>query len=107
MHGKPVGPTSATEHEVMSRIHDAYDMNTHSRSDSPQAAQLTDEFAREFGIFGPPTYCAERLAELVEMGLERLVIVGPSRDADPDLIHRAESRFAEEVIPAVRGAVRS
>ena len=67
----------------MQGIHDAYDMTTHNRSGSAQAAVLTGDFAREYGIFGPPAYCTELPAASRRMGLTRLVIVGPSRDADP------------------------
>jgi 5,10-methylenetetrahydromethanopterin reductase len=105
MHGEPVGPTSETERRVMRDLHSAYDMTTHSRAGSPQAAKLTTEFAREYGIFGPASYCVERLADIARMGLTRLVIVGPSRDLDPARGERAEQRFAEEVIPAVRELV--
>lgn len=105
MHGTPVGPTSETERSVMKGLHDAYDMNRHATAHGPQAATLTNEFAQEYGIFGPPKYCAERLAEVVHMGLTRLVIVGPSRDLDPERGERAEARFAGEVIPAVREIV--
>jgi 5,10-methylenetetrahydromethanopterin reductase len=105
MHGEPVGPTSETERQVMRSLHQAYDMTSHSRAGSPQAATLTTEFAREYGIFGPPAYCIERLTEVVRMGITRMVIVGPSRDLDPARGERAEQRFAEEVMPAVREAV--
>jgi 5,10-methylenetetrahydromethanopterin reductase len=104
MHGTPTGPTSETERRVMQGIHDAYDMTTHNRSGSAQAAVLTGEFAREYGIFGPPADCAERLAGLVALGLTRLVIVGPSRDAERAEVDRAEARFLEDVAPAVRSA---
>ena len=102
MHGTPIGPTSETERRVMQGIHDAYDMTSHSRTGSPQAAVLTGEFAREYGIFGAAGYCVERLAELVALGITRLVIVGPSRDAEPADIDRAEAQFLEAVAPAVR-----
>jgi 5,10-methylenetetrahydromethanopterin reductase len=105
MHGEPVGPTSETERTVMRSLHDAYDMTTHSRAGSPQAATLTTEFAREYGIFGPPAYCIGRLTEIVRLGITRMVIVGPSRDLDPARGERAEQRFAEEVMPAVREVV--
>ena len=104
MHGTPTGPTSETERRVMQGIHDAYDMTTHNRSGSAQAAVLTGEFAREYGIFGAANSCAERLAGLVTLGLTRLVIVGPSRDAERADIDRAEARFLEGVAPAVRKA---
>jgi 5,10-methylenetetrahydromethanopterin reductase len=105
MHGEPVGPTSETERRVMRDLHHAYDMTTHSRAGSPQAATLTTEFAREYGIFGPPAYCIERLTDIARMGITRMVIVGPSCDLDPARGERAEQRFAEEVMPAVRAAV--
>lgn len=107
MHGTPTGPTSETERRVMRQIHDAYDMNHHSRSGSAQAGVLTSEFAREYGVFGPPAHCAERLAQLVSMGLTRLVIVGPSRDADRAEIERAEARLVGEVFPAIRPSFAS
>src|SRR5690606_12563548 len=46
MHGRANGPTTAEEQRVMQAIHDGYDMNQHSRAGSPQAALLTEQFAR-------------------------------------------------------------
>jgi hypothetical protein len=77
-------------------------MTTHNRSGSAQAAVLTGEFAREYGIFGAADSCAERLAGLVALGLTRLVIVGPSRDAERADIDRAEAGFLTAVAPALR-----
>jgi alkanesulfonate monooxygenase SsuD/methylene tetrahydromethanopterin reductase-like flavin-dependent oxidoreductase (luciferase family) len=102
MHGTAVGPSTAAEKRTFEDIHAAYDMTVHSRSHTPQAAILTDEFAREFGIFGRPAYCVERLRELMALGITRFVVVGPSRDADRAEIERAEERFATEVMPALR-----
>ncbi len=102
MHGSAVGPTTEEEKRVMEGIHDAYDMTRHSRAGSPQAAVITSEFASEFGIFGPPAYCLERLKGLVSLGLEKLVVVGSSAGANPDEAARAEQRFVEEVLPGLR-----
>lgn len=103
MHGQAVGPASEEERRVTEAVHDAYDMTRHSRSGSAQAGVITPGFAREFGIFGPPAYCVERLREIIGLGLSRLVVVGGSRDADPAEASMAESRFVEEVLPGVRG----
>jgi len=102
MHGSAVGPTSPEEKRVMEGIHDAYDMTRHSRAGSPQAAVITSEFASEFGIFGSPAYCLDRLRRLVALGLSRLVIVGSSAGADPDEAAGAEQRFVEEVLPGLK-----
>lgn len=102
MHGSAVGPTTDEERRVMEGIHDAYDMTRHSRTGSAQAAVITPEFADQFGIFGPPKYCVERLKELIALGLDRLVVVRTSAGADPEEAARAEKRFEEEVMPALR-----
>jgi 5,10-methylenetetrahydromethanopterin reductase len=102
MHGNAVGPTSEEEKRVMEGIHDAYDMTRHSRAGSPQTSVITSEFAREFGVFGDSAYCLERLRELIDLGLERLVVVGGSAGADPNEAARAEQRFVEEVMPGLR-----
>jgi alkanesulfonate monooxygenase SsuD/methylene tetrahydromethanopterin reductase-like flavin-dependent oxidoreductase (luciferase family) len=102
MHGRAVGPTSPEARRVFEGVHAAYDMTVHSRSHTPQAAILTSEFAREYGVFGPPDYCVERLRALVGLGITRFVVVGPARDAEPAERERAEHRFATEVMPALR-----
>lgn len=102
MHGQAVGPASEEERRVTEAIHDAYDMTRHSRSGSPQAGVITSGFAQEFGIFGPSKYCVERLKEIIGLGFSRLIVVGGSRDADPAEGSMAESRFVEEVLPAIR-----
>ena len=101
MHGAAVGPTTDEEKRVMEGIHDAYDMTRHSRAGSPQAGVISSEFAQEFGIFGNPAYCIERLQELLALGLQRLVVVGSSAGADPAEAARAEQRFVEEVLPTL------
>jgi 5,10-methylenetetrahydromethanopterin reductase len=102
MYGRTVGPASEEERRTAEAIHDAYDMTRHSRSGSPQAGMITSEFAAQFGIFGPPAYCLERLSMVAALGLQRLVVVGPARDGDPAAASTAEARFAEEVLPALR-----
>ncbi len=102
MHGTAVGPTTDVERKVMEGVRDAYDMTRHSRTGSAQAAVLTPEFADQFGIFGPAAYCVERMKELIALGLDRLVVVRTSAGADPQEAQRAEQRFEEEVLPALR-----
>ena len=101
MYGTIVGPASESQRKVLSSIHNAYDMKQHGRSGSPQAAFLTAEFARNFGIYGPPSYCTDRLSELIELGIDRFIVVGTFDPNDPQST-RAEERFIEEVVPALR-----
>ncbi len=104
MHGEVVGPASEEQREVFTDVHRAYDMTRHSRTGSPQAAVIPNKFATEFGIFGSSQHCIERINELVALGLQKLVIIGPSRGADREDAHVAAARFRDEVMPAVRAA---
>ncbi len=101
MYGTVVGPASAGQREVLQDIHSAYDMQRHGRGSGPQEVAVTAELARNFGIFGPPSYCADRLSELIELGVDRFVVRGTPLDPDnPD--SRAAERFIREVMPVLR-----
>lgn len=86
----------------MHAIHDGYDMNRHSQAGSPQAALLTEQFAREFGILGPAAYCTDRIHELIDLGLTRFVVSGPAGGSGEAA--EAEQRFLQDVLPALKRA---
>ncbi len=101
MYGTVVGPASSRQREVMRTIHGAYDMEHHGLANAPQDEVVTSDFARDFGIFGPPTHCADRLSELIDLGVERFIIRGVSLDpAEPE--SKAAERFVQEVVPLLR-----
>ena len=79
-----------------------YDMANHARADSAQGAALSDAFIDAFAIAGPVPYCIDRLAELVELGVDRIVMVPGSRDADMIELLGSIGRLAAEVIPQLR-----
>ena len=102
MHGTTHGPVDDTARAVLDRLHDAYDMRAHTRIDSPQAAQLEPEFVDTFGIAGPSSHCVDRLHALLGLGIDKLIVVGPSLGASRDEMVDATGRFATEVLPALR-----
>lgn len=97
MHGKFKGPVSDSAREVLSKIHSSYDMKKHGAHGNDF---VTSEFAHEFGIYGPPAYCVDRLTELVELGIDRFFLVGTPDLAmrDPGIAGMGQ-RFVEEVLP--------
>jgi len=103
MDGTVHSPIDAESERVLHEVHDRYDMNQHTRAGSPQAGRLTTNFASRFGILGPAGYCAGRLRELAQLGIDRFIIVGPSMDADREQARVAADAFVAEVLPAVRG----
>jgi 5,10-methylenetetrahydromethanopterin reductase len=76
-------------------------MRVHTQSGSPQAALLTPEFAADFAVLGPPEHCVSRLETLVDLGLDHLVVVGPSLGSDPAEARAAQARFVADVLPAL------
>jgi len=103
MHGTVSGPATDDARAVFHGIHDAYDMNRHTRADGAQASQLTPEFVDRFGVVGPAPYCVDRLLELAGLGLDRFVVIGPTAGAgDRDEFRAARDRIADEVVPALR-----
>lgn len=101
MHGSVSGPVEADERDSYAAVHDAYDMTRHTQVGSPQAATLTPEFIDRFAIVGTPNSCAHRLDELVALGLDKLVVTGPTLGADPAEARAAMERFATEVLPGI------
>jgi 5,10-methylenetetrahydromethanopterin reductase len=77
-------------------------MTRHTQVGSPQAATLTTEFIDRFGIVGTPDACARRLNELVDLGLDKLMVTGPTLGADPTEARAAVERFSAEVLPSLR-----
>jgi 5,10-methylenetetrahydromethanopterin reductase len=82
-----------------------YDMQSHASSGAAHEAALVDDFVDRFGIVGPSERVAERLIDLVRLGLDHVVIVGHSRNTPADVFAESSKRFCSEVLPAVRRAV--
>lgn len=101
MYGEIVGPATDNQRDVLTKIHDSYDMHGHAREGSAQSAQVTQEFAGSFGVFGPPDYCVQRLGELIELGVTRFFITGATLDPSHPNSECSE-RFVSEVAPQLR-----
>jgi 5,10-methylenetetrahydromethanopterin reductase len=102
MHGTVSGPAEPDERDTFAAVHDAYDMTRHTQVGSPQAGTLTPDFIDRFGIVGTPETCVRRLGELLDLGLDKLIVTGPTLGADPGEARAALERFATEVLPALR-----
>jgi 5,10-methylenetetrahydromethanopterin reductase len=102
MHGTVAGPVDEAQRQSLEAVHGSYDMNAHFTHDSPQSKALTDDVIDTFGIAGPPTYCIERIQELVELGLGRVFVMGGGIGLDRDEARASHARFVDEVMGAVR-----
>lgn len=81
---------------VTSVLRDTYDYRYHRPGvppDNPNSAPCDEEFGDWMGIGGPTSYITDRLAHLVEMGVDFFMTALPMPEREP---------FAAEVMPAVR-----
>jgi 5,10-methylenetetrahydromethanopterin reductase len=93
---------SEADRKVAEDLVSTYDMQAHAKSGARHEAALADEFVDRFGIVGPSPQVAQRLSELVDLGLDHVVIVGHSRNTPPDVFAESSRRFCDEVMPLVR-----
>jgi 5,10-methylenetetrahydromethanopterin reductase len=93
---------SKDDRQVAEALVSSYDMQSHATSGARHESALTDECVDRFGIVGPSEHVAERLSELVALGLDHVVIVGHSRNTPPAVFAESSRRFCDEVMPLVR-----
>ncbi len=93
---------STDDRKVAQDLVSSYDLHAHGASGARHEAALADDFVDRFGIVGPSEHVAERLTELVRLGLDHIVVVGHSRNTPRDVFRESSRRFCEEVLPLVR-----
>lgn len=101
MHGSVAGPADDRTRQVLAKLHDEYDMTRHTRADSVQAALMDDEFVDTFAIAGPPEYCLARLAELEALGIDKVIVSGPTAGTNREAAREAMALLDEAVVPVV------
>ncbi len=98
MHGKVAGPADEATRQVLAKLHDGYDMRRHTRADSVQATLMNDEFVDAFAIAGPPDHCLGRLAELEALGVQKVIVSGPTAGTDREAARQAMALLDEAVV---------
>ncbi len=102
MHGRISGPVTEAQSRVFGALHDRYDMKAHTRADSSQADTMDPAFIDAYAIAGPPDYCIERLKELEAMGIDKVVISGPTAGTDREQAALAMKLLDETVVAEFR-----
>ncbi|MBJ7473281.1 MAG: hypothetical protein JHD16_18380, partial [Solirubrobacteraceae bacterium] len=65
---------------------------------------LTDAFIDRFAVCGPAAEVAERLVGLRALGIDRIVVVPGSLDAEQAAAAEANEAFAADVLPVLLAA---
>lgn len=106
MHGSTTGPVSGGDAAVLKGIRDRYDMTRHGEPESSQTEVLTPEFIDRFGVVGDASRVTEHIAEIVDLGFERLVLMTPNqatRERYPEDCADAHRYLVSEVLPGLPG----
>lgn len=91
------------DRSVVAEVGARYDSNVHLQNSAEHTGALDADFVDRFAVVGPPDECVARLRELADLGIERVVVTGPSFGADRDDARLANRLFATEVLPALMG----
>ena len=87
---------------VFEAVGESYDMANHARIGAQHTSLLDDDFVDRFAVAGSSDYCVDRLGQLIDLGLDRLILVTFSGDADPAEVEAGDHRLATEVLPQLR-----
>jgi 5,10-methylenetetrahydromethanopterin reductase len=104
MPGHPADLLDPEDAAIIKALGAQYDESRHAQSRASHTGVLDEDFIERFGVVGPPEPCVEKLASLVALGLDHLVLVGPSRDGRPEDIEEARRLVVDVVMPGVREA---
>ena len=80
----------------------AYREADHGLRTAGHATVLPAAFLDRFTVVGPAEHCAARLCELAALGLDRIIVVPASRDADPQSLAASNTTFADHVLPRLK-----
>jgi len=105
MHGKVNGPVSDTQREVLEKIHSSYNMKQHTRTGSDQAGVLTPAFIDSYSAVGPADLCVEKLQRIADLGIDKVVVSGPSTGSDRETAAESAGLMTERVIPELKAAL--
>jgi 5,10-methylenetetrahydromethanopterin reductase len=99
--GAPADGLSEVTRSGIERLAADYDESRHGEGAAPHARALTDDFIDRFAVVGSAEEVTGRLLEIGSLGIERLIVVPGSLDADPSAVERSNAAFAAEVLPAL------
>ncbi len=110
MHGKAVGPLSERARANLQLIGEKYDLREHGRPDAAHGSSVDAGHIKEFGVVGTPDQVVERLVELHQLGLSRLMVLGGLAELSgqvSDELAVSRKLLISEVMPGVRQTIGS
>jgi 5,10-methylenetetrahydromethanopterin reductase len=102
--GAPADGLSTVTRAGIAALAEGYEPARHATAAAPQAVGLSGDFIDRFAVVGTADDVVARLRELEAIGIERVIVVAGSLDADPADVAASNDRFAADVLPRLSGA---
>lgn len=102
MGGDELKQLGSRDASVVRAISENYDMSRHGQANARHVVKLSDEFIDDFAVVGTAEQCAEKLAGLIALGLDRLVMVGPNNTVPAADFAEARDLLSRKVLPELR-----
>jgi 5,10-methylenetetrahydromethanopterin reductase len=99
--GAPADGLSDVTRRGIEEVAAAYDESRHGQAGAAHARGLGDDFIDRFAVVGNAEEVAGRLREIASLGIERIIAVPGSLDADPELLAESNDLLATAVLPAL------
>jgi 5,10-methylenetetrahydromethanopterin reductase len=100
--GAPPDGLSDVTRRGIDEVAAGYDESRHGQAGAAHARRLGGDFIDRFAVVGDPEEVAERLREIAALGIERIIAVPGSLDADPEQLAESNDLLATAVLPALR-----
>jgi 5,10-methylenetetrahydromethanopterin reductase len=85
---------------MLEKLGEKYDVNAHGKV-GEHSAVLDDEFIDQFGVVGTPSYCIDRMQELMSLGLSRFNVLNGSLMPGDDDDALSRKLLSSTVLPAL------
>jgi 5,10-methylenetetrahydromethanopterin reductase len=100
-HGKPAADLDERASRTVTEVASDYDLNRHGKTTARHTARLSDDFVDRFAIVGSVNQCVDRLGSLIELGLDRILMLVDSVDV-AESNRQSGELIAAEVLPQLR-----
>jgi 5,10-methylenetetrahydromethanopterin reductase len=98
--GTPLTDVDSSDQATVVRAFEAtrdHGLGAPKPADFSVATVIDDEFLERFAVVGEPKECADRFSEIIELGIDRLVLLTRVPVTDPN--EENSARLAQEVFP--------
>ena len=99
--GAPPDGLSDVTRAGIEQVAAAYDESRHGQAGAAHAQELEDDFIDRFAVVGTAAEVIDRLREIETLGINHVVVVPGSLDADPAAVAKSDERFGAEVLPGL------